>query len=72
MFSSQFRCPDCGCTEGFRSRRKTLIEKHILPLLFLQPVRCAKCFRRSNASSFATVRERERKEKSDLTSREAA
>lgn len=58
MFSSQFHCPDCGATEGYRSRPRTLIERFILPLLLMQPVRCGKCFRRSTASTFAPVRER--------------
>ena len=41
-----YRCSDCGSEEGFRSRRRTLTERFILPLLLLQPVRCGECFRR--------------------------
>ena len=59
MFSSHYRCSDCGGSEGFRSRRRSFVEKYLLPFLFLRPVRCAKCFRRSHASVFAGVRERE-------------
>ena len=59
MFSSQYRCPDCGGSEGFRSRRRSFAEKYLLPFLLLRPVRCGKCFRRSLASVFAAVRERE-------------
>ena len=41
-----FRCGDCGCEVGFRSRRRTLTERFILPLFLLKPVRCGECFRR--------------------------
>jgi hypothetical protein len=58
MFASQFSCPDCGNSEAYRSRRKNFLEKYILPFLFLKPVRCTRCFRRSNASSLVSVRER--------------
>lgn len=61
MFSSQYRCRDCGGSEGYRSHRRSFVEKYFLPLFLLQPVRCANCFRRSNASMFASVREREPK-----------
>jgi hypothetical protein len=58
MFRSEYRCPDCGGSEGYRSRRRSFLEKYILRLLFLQPVRCGNCFRRSFVSNFAPVRER--------------
>jgi hypothetical protein len=61
MFASRYQCPDCGSLEGYRSRRRTFTERFIYLLLFLQPVRCSKCFRRSVASSFAPVRERREK-----------
>ena len=43
---SAYRCRDCGSDSGFRSRRRTLTERFILPLMLLQPVRCGECFRR--------------------------
>src|SRR3954470_20193658 len=39
-----YRCRDCGREVGFRSRPRTLTERYILPLLLVQPVRCAECF----------------------------
>ncbi len=43
---------------GVRSRRRTCTERYILPLLLMQPVRCAACFRRDYWPIFTTVRER--------------
>jgi hypothetical protein len=53
-----FHCRDCGSEVGFRSRRRTLSERYILPLLLLQPVRCGECFRRDYRLIFTHVRER--------------
>ena len=50
----QFRCPECGGFQGFRSRPRTFIERYFLPLFLLRPVRCGDCFRRSYR--FALVR----------------
>jgi len=54
----QFRCPDCGSLVGYRSRRRTMAEKYILPLLLLQPVRCGDCFCRFYRPVSVQVRER--------------
>jgi len=54
----QYRCNDCGCLQGFRSRPRTLTEKYLLPLFLLRPVRCAKCFRRDYKSLFLSIPER--------------
>ena len=51
-------CRDCGSEVGFRSRRRTLTERFILPLFLLKPVRCAECFRRDYRVMFTPVRER--------------
>lgn len=58
MFSRQFQCRGCGGLVGYRSRRRTFIEKYFLPLLLLRPVRCGDCFRRSYRPLFVLVRER--------------
>jgi hypothetical protein len=58
MIRKPFQCVDCGCVEGYRSRPRNLIEKYILPVLGLRPVRCADCFRRSYQPFFVVVRER--------------
>jgi hypothetical protein len=59
MFRSKYQCPDCGGSDAYRSRRRTLLEKYALPFLLLRPVRCANCFRRTNASVLARARKRE-------------
>lgn len=57
-FTQLYRCRDCGSDVGFRSRRRTLTERYILPLFLMQPVRCAECFRRDYRLIFTPVRER--------------
>ena len=37
------RCPMCGSMDVLRSKRRTLVEFLILPLLLLRPFRCQKC-----------------------------
>ncbi len=51
-------CRDCGSDVGFRSRRRTLSERFVLPLFLLKPVRCGECFRRDYRLIFTPVRER--------------
>jgi hypothetical protein len=51
-------CRDCGSEVGFRSRRRTLAERFILPLIFMQPVRCGECFRRDYRLIFTQVHQR--------------
>jgi hypothetical protein len=55
---SEFHCPDCGSHVGFRSRRRTLIERYVLPLFLLRPVRCGECFRRDYRLIFTLVKDR--------------
>jgi hypothetical protein len=52
------RCRDCGRELGFRSRPRTVLERYILPVLLMQPIRCAACFRRDYWLIFTMVRER--------------
>jgi hypothetical protein len=56
--TKSYRCRDCGSEVGFRSRRRTLTERFILPLFLLQPVRCGECFRRDYRLIFTPVRDR--------------
>ena len=58
FFPSGYHCRDCGSGIGFRSRRRTLTERYILPLFLMQPVRCGECFRRDYRLIFTPVRER--------------
>ena len=60
-FSRQYQCPDCGGSDAYRSRRRTFLEKYILPVFLLQPARCANCFRRANVSMLVSVRDRKEK-----------
>ena len=53
-----YRCRDCGSEVGFKSRRRTLTERFVLPLFLLKPVRCGECFRRDYRLIFTQVRER--------------
>lgn len=57
-FVRPYRCCDCGSEVGFRSRRRTLTERFILPLVLLRPVRCGECFRRDYRLIFTPVRQR--------------
>ncbi|HVN20876.1 MAG TPA: hypothetical protein VMU05_18965 [Dongiaceae bacterium] len=43
---------------GFRSRRRTFLERYLLPLFLLHPVRCGECFRRDYRLIFTQVRDR--------------
>jgi hypothetical protein len=54
----EFHCNDCGSGTGFRSRRRTFSERYLLPVFFLQPVRCAECFRRDYRLVFMPVKDR--------------
>ena len=56
----EFHCDDCGSDSGFRSRRRTLSERYLLPIFLLQPVRCAECYRRDYRLLFMQVKERPR------------
>lgn len=53
-----YRCRDCGSELGFRSRRRNLAERYLLPLFLLRPVRCGDCFHRDYWLIFTSVHER--------------
>ena len=57
-FFQPYRCNDCGSEVAFRSRRRSLIERFVLPLVLMQPVRCGECFRRDYRMIFTPVRNR--------------
>jgi len=57
-YAPPYRCHDCGSEVGFRSRRRTLTERYLLPLFLLQPVRCGECFRRDYRLIFTRVGDR--------------
>src|SRR5580693_9892186 len=45
-FFEEFHCRECGFQAAYRSRPRSFFEKHVLPLLLLQTVRCERCYRR--------------------------
>jgi hypothetical protein len=45
-FFEEFHCRGCGFQEAVRSRPRGFFEKHVLPLLLLQAVRCERCYHR--------------------------
>ncbi len=45
-FFEEFHCRGCGGQEAYRSRPRGFFEKHVLPFLWLQPVRCERCCHR--------------------------
>jgi hypothetical protein len=47
FFSEEFHCPECGAEEAYQSRPRGSFERYVLPLFFLQPVRCGHCYLRS-------------------------
>jgi hypothetical protein len=55
----EYHCGDCGSDTAFRSRRRTLVERYLLPIFLLKPVRCAECFRRDYRLLSVPVKERQ-------------
>jgi len=53
--AKDYRCRDCGRKVGFRSPPRNLMERYILPLFLMRPVRCAECFRRDYRSILTPV-----------------
>jgi hypothetical protein len=45
-FFEEFHCRGCGFQDAYRSRPRGFFEKHVLPLLLLQTVRCERCYHR--------------------------
>jgi len=48
-FFGEFRCRGCGVQEAYSSRPRGFFERYVLPLLFLQTVRCGRCYHRAYA-----------------------
>jgi hypothetical protein len=53
-----FECRSCGSLNGYRSRPRGMLEKYLLSLFFLRPVRCGGCSRRTFQSRLVPVQER--------------
>ncbi len=54
----EFHCRGCGAQEAYQSRARGFFERYVLPILFLQPVRCDHCYQRSYVPKTILVRER--------------
>ena len=57
-FFEEFYCRGCGFQEAYRSRPRSYFEKHVLPFLLLQPVRCERCYHRTYTLSTIAVLDR--------------
>ena len=57
-FSTEFECRECGAREAYRSRPRGFFEMYVLPIFFLQPVRCDRCYLRSYVPRSFAARER--------------
>ena len=53
-----FRCKRCGHLVGYRSRPRGVVEKFLLPLVFVRPVRCGGCMRRTYGLVFMPAEQR--------------
>lgn len=71
-FSIEFHCRGCGFDDAYRSRPRGFFEKYVLGILFLQPVRCDRCYLRSYVSRGIPVRERPRLERKQPESQPAS
>jgi ribosomal protein S27E len=57
-FFQEFHCRGCGNNEAYRSRPRGFVEKGLLPLMMLRPVRCDRCYHRSYIFRTVPVLER--------------
>jgi len=56
--TAEFHCRGCGAHDAYRSRPRNFFERFLLPVLFLQPVRCDRCYLRSYVLRTVAARER--------------
>ena len=56
----EFQCPRCRCSKAYRSRRRNIMEKLLLPVLMLKPVRCERCYHRTYTLSSVLVLDRKK------------
>jgi len=46
QFLEGFHCRGCGGHEVYGSRPRNFFERYALPIVFLRPVRCERCYHR--------------------------
>ena len=56
VLSKGFKCADCGSVVAYVSRRRTFAERFVLPALFMRPLRCGECYRRSYRPVYVPAR----------------
>jgi len=59
----EFQCRGCGAKDAYRSRPRGFFEAYVLPVFFLQPVRCDRCYLRSYVTRSFAARERTQRER---------
>jgi hypothetical protein len=59
-----FQCCDCCHNNAHPSRRRTVFERVLLPLVLLRPVRCGHCLRRQYVTVLCRVQERRQRSQS--------
>jgi hypothetical protein len=57
-FFREFRCSHCGSDAGYPSRPRNFLEKYLAGMIFLRPVRCGDCYRRSLRPTSVPLREK--------------
>lgn len=58
FLAEEFHCRGCGGHDAYRSRPRGFFERYLLPLVFLRPVRCDRCYLRSYVWRTVSARER--------------
>jgi hypothetical protein len=71
-FLKEFRCHNCGGSEGYASRPRDWIEKYLLPVIGLQPARCGDCYKRSWRRASARLLSRKESMRFDPEAMEAS
>jgi len=57
-FAAEFYCRGCGGHDAYQSRPRNFFERYLLPVVFLRPVRCDRCYLRSYVLRTVVARER--------------
>ena len=57
-FAREFHCRGCGGHDAYQSRPRGFFERYLLPVIFLRPVRCDRCYLRSYVLRTVVARER--------------
>ena len=72
MLAMRFQCRNCGSSDGRHSRPRSAIEKYVLPIFLLRPVRCMTCYSRCYLWLFVPLSPRSEAKRPEITRRAAA